>query len=908
MSDRADTVRPVSNLAYLRHPHVHADLVTFVAEDDVWVAPVEGGRAWRVSDDHAPASGPRFSPDGSTVAWVSTREGAPEVFCAPTDGGVTRRLTWWGAARTGVLGWHPGGDLLVTSTAGQAATTRTVARRLSLTEGPGPELPWGLVWGAALQPGGPGVLVATPTLSEPAWRKRYRGGTAPVLWLDTDGSGAFTRLLGDLTAGLVCPIWTAGGRLAFVSDHEGTGQLWSIAVPTADTDTAVPNADTGTASELVRHTDLPSYVRHASSDGVRVVWSAAGSIWLLDDLDPAAAAQPRVLPIRLGGPRTARALRRLPGKGAVSAVAPDHTARASALEVRGTIQWLPHRDGPARVLTPPPSEPVRGRLPVVLGRTGGVAWVGDGRGEDALVIRSVTSPAGSPRVAPGAPPAAGSDTGPARAAPADTREVAAGQLGTVLELAASPDGAVVAVAAHDGRLLTVDVADGTVHEVTRSVDGEVTGLAFAPDSGWLAWSHPGPEPMSTIRLVALDGARPRGEVVDVTPLRFSDTSPAFSPDGAHLAFLSMRSFDPLYDTVSFDMAFVGGWRPYLVPLGARTPSPFDPSGEGRPAHGGSGDGGSAAGSATAGSVGAGSTTAGPDDGPPAAPAPPRTRVDAAGIADRIRPFPVAAGVLTGLRPVTGGFAWSRAEPMGVLGDDRPALSADAPRPALERFDLATRTSRTLLDAVDAFTVSGDGTRLVVRDRDELLVVPADRPTPKPDAVEPGSSDRVVVDLDRVSVLLDPAVEWRQEYGEAWRRMRDNFWRADLDGVDWTGVRARYEPLPDAIATQDDLVDLLWETQGELATSHAYVRCPRNRTRPAPRGCSEPISAATPTAPGGSSGSCRVRVPTRGRAHRRRRPAWVSARATDCSWSAAVPSTRPTARTPCSSAPSTARSS
>ncbi len=646
MSDRADTVRPVSNLAYLRHPHVHADLVTFVAEDDVWVAPVEGGRAWRVSDDHAPASGPRFSPDGSTVAWVSTREGAPEVFCAPTDGGVTRRLTWWGAARTGVLGWHPGGDLLVTSTAGQAATTRSVARRLSLTEGPGAELTWGLVGGAALQPGGPGVLVATPMLSEPAWRKRYRGGTAPVLWLDTAGSGAFTRLLGDLTAGLVCPIWTAGGRLAFVSDHEGTGQLWSIAVPTADTagsrtdhtDTADTDADTGTAAtdtaataatapELVRHSDLPSYVRHASSDGVRVVWSAAGSIWLLDDLDPAAGAEPRVLAIRLGGPRTARALRRLPGKGAVSAVAPDHTARASALEVRGTIQWLPHRDGPARVLTPPPSEPVRGRLPVVLGRTGGVAWVGDGGGEDAVVIRSVTSPAGPPRVAPGALPAAGSDTGPAGAAPADPREVAAGQLGTVLELAASPDGAVLAVAAHDGRLLTVDVADGTVHEVTRSVDGEVTGLAFAPDSGWLAWSHPGPEPMSTIRLVALDGARPRGEVVDVTPLRFSDTSPAFSPDGAHLAFLSMRSFDPLHDTVSFDMAFVGGWRPDLVPLDARTPSPFDPSGEGRPADGGSADGGSAdggsadggsttAGSTTAGSVGAGSTTAGPGDGPP----------------------------------------------------------------------------------------------------------------------------------------------------------------------------------------------------------------------------------------------------------------------------------------------------
>ena len=33
---------------------------------------------------------------------------------------------------------------------------------------------------------------------------------------------------------------------------------------------------------------------------------------------------------------------------------------------------------------------------------------------------------------------------------------------------------------------------------------------------------------------------------------------------------------------------------------------------------------------------------------------------------------------------------------------------------------------------------------------------------------------------------------------------------------------RYAPLAEALATGDDLVDLLWEMHGELGTSHAYV--------------------------------------------------------------------------------------
>ena len=71
----------------------------------MWLAPLDGGRAWRVSADNVPVTHPRISPDGTTVAWTSTRDGAPEVHIAPVDGGPAKRLTYWGSWQ------HPGARL-----------------------------------------------------------------------------------------------------------------------------------------------------------------------------------------------------------------------------------------------------------------------------------------------------------------------------------------------------------------------------------------------------------------------------------------------------------------------------------------------------------------------------------------------------------------------------------------------------------------------------------------------------------------------------------------------------------------------------------------------------------------------------------------------------------------------------
>ena len=76
-----------------------------MAEDDIWLAEATGGRAWRLSADAAQVSRPRFSRDGTSVAWTSWRDGRPEVYAADTAGGDETRLTYWGDSQTRVVGW-----------------------------------------------------------------------------------------------------------------------------------------------------------------------------------------------------------------------------------------------------------------------------------------------------------------------------------------------------------------------------------------------------------------------------------------------------------------------------------------------------------------------------------------------------------------------------------------------------------------------------------------------------------------------------------------------------------------------------------------------------------------------------------------------------------------------------------
>ncbi|MEU5685549.1 peptidase S41 [Streptomyces venezuelae] len=758
---------PQDDHAYLRFPHLSGDRLCFAAEDDLWVAPLtpEGSpadRAWRLTVDRTKVSHPRFSPDGRHIAYTTWRSLDPEIHLAPVDGGPARRLTYWGSTDTRVCGWSPDGDILAVSSHGQPFSYFCWAYSVPTDGSPGGKLPWGPVWDIAITDSladgdsdRKTLLLTGKPPHEPAAWKRYRGGATGRLWVHGE------QILADLDGHLDSPMFVAG-RIAFLSDHEGVGNLYSC----------LPDG-----SDLRRHTDHDTfYARHASSDGTRVVYQCAGDIWLVDDL--AADSVPRRLDVRLGGPRAGRRIYQVPASQHLDALSVDTTGRASAVVVRGSLYWLTHRDGPARTITDTPG--VRVRLPEMLGKGGQVAYVTDADGEDAVEIAYLPRASGA----------------------RDPRRLASGQLGRVQELVADRDGERLAIASNDGRLLLLDVteeSDGEVTELIRSINGPVRDLAFSPDGCWLTWSHPGiGRSLRQIKLARIAGPGMRA-IIDVTNGRFEDENPVFTRDGRYLAFLSWRGFDPVYDVHTGDLSFPLGCRPYLVPLSSATPSPFALLPDGRPAAGGLDPAEGSGGDGT-------------------------TMVEIEGLEARVTPFPVSASKYSALHPVSGGgLVWLRWPISGALGETFVNPADMSGRPTLEYFNITKAKKSQLVDHLDWFALSGDGSRLVVVDEGDLTAVPS---------TEVGDGDTTVwIDLRRILHEVDPAAEWRQAYEEAGRIIRAYFWDPEMSGVDWDGVLAQYRPLVERVASPDEFADLLREVLGELGTSHAYVSPARRNEGP-----------------------------------------------------------------------------
>jgi tricorn protease len=831
----------MTSSSYFRFPHVHGDLVTFVAEDDVWIAPLGGGRAWRVSSLQLPARNPRFTPDGKKLVWTVVQGTAPEVVIADVDGGGYRQLTFFGHTTTRVKGFTAAGDVVITSAFRQAESRHTHAYSVSTEGGWAEELPFGPVESVAFGPevgDEKPVVVASVLSREPAWWKRYRGGTAGKLWIDADGNGEFERLLPDLDGNLADPMWV-DGRIAFLSDHEGYGNLYSV----------LPNG-----GDLRRHTDHEDfYVRHASTDGKRVIFESAGELWILHDL----ASDAVRLEISLGSASQGRRPSLLKVSQHLGDVRPDVTGSASAVEAHGTIHWLRHKDGPSRVVEGTPG--VRARLPRPL-TDGRIAYIADHDGDEALFIKEIApqletpaapaepdkghqeaetpeAPQSSPvlpspvsaagLVGPGADvavsddsqahvaPAAGTENqhGTTAAAAAGTapagsvsRRIAFPKPSRASAMETSPDGRWIAVGTAFGDVYVADTREGTITSVTSIGEGSIEALCWSPDSTLLAWSEPVTSfgSRSRLRLTRVrtgeSGAGKPGagdpEIVEVTDGRFRDHSPSFTPDGKFLAFLSHRSFDPVYDGQSFDLSFPSPIKPYLVALAAETASPFGPSVD-LPVE----------------TEAAADRDA--DAGQSGKPAP--VRVDADGLSHRVISVPVPQGNYSSLTAVDGALLWLDSPLAGVTGDGKASLEDKNAAPALVRFDLAKRKAATIVDALDSYLVSGDGKKVVLVHDQQVRVVPSEA------KADEESGQLVNVDLTRIRVLMDPLSVWGQAFDEAWRLQRDFFWTEDMAGQDWESIHQRYRPMVDRLGSHDDLVDLLWELHGELGTSHAYVR-------------------------------------------------------------------------------------
>ncbi|WNI18967.1 S41 family peptidase [Actinacidiphila sp. ITFR-21] len=796
----ATAAASATTAGYLRQPSLAAGLIAFVCEDDLWLVPAAGGAAGRVTAGAGESSHPRLSPDGRRLAYTGTQDGPAEVYVQPVPGGPARRLTFQAAARCTVLGWHPAtGEILYASTAEQP---KGFGQRLFAVD-PAGGLPRPLPYGpaTAIDHGPGGRLVIGRNTTDPARWKRYRGGTAGELWTGGEQDGTVFHRLLDLPGTLAFPCWT-GERVFFVSDHEGTGNVYSC----------LPD---GTG--LTRHTDHRDfYVRALAGDGSRLVYQCGARLYVLD---PAEGGPPR--PVEVSAPltRAQHERRFVDAESYLDGQRLSADGSRLAITTRGRLFTLDPWAGPVRAHGD--QRATRYRLPEWL--PGGdrlVAAGADDRPTEHLAVLDADRP-GKPR------------------------ELPLPDLGRIGELTASPAGGWLALATnrHELHLVAVDprpdpeagarpdtpsdpeagarpdtppdpatsprpgtragaepgprtgpldsAAHRTLQDAARgpldhSPYGPITDLAWSADGRWLAYTWPSGPHTSAIKVA--DAATGRTRTVTEPVLR--DRAPSFDPDGRYLYFIGQRDLSPVQDRLSLDFGFPRAGHPYAVALLPGTALPWSPAHQPPPA---------------------------PEERPLA------TVIDFAGLDQRVAALPVPAGDYRRALGTHGGVLLLSAPPE-FLADASGAAEEDAgPTGVVDAYDLADGALVRYVEGVDDIHLDASRRTLLCEAGARLRVLPAtpgDEDEPKDAAGEPGR-DSGWAALDRVLVPVHPRAEWRQMFREAWRLQREHYWDPGMSGVDWDAVYRRYLPLLDLVGSRAELSDLIWEMQAELGASHAY---------------------------------------------------------------------------------------
>lgn len=506
---------------YCRFPTIAGDRIVFVADDDLWTVSDQGGIARRLTTSLSRASMPRLSPDGRWIAFVAAEDGPTELYVMPSEGGTPTKLTHLGGI-TATSDWHPDGHILFTSDAEAPFGGWRFPYRIARTGGEPEKLPYGPANFVAISSGG--GIVINRNAREPAHWKRYRGGTAGHFWVDPDGQSGFIRWQ-EPKGNLISPMWV-GGRIFFLSDHEGVGNLYS----------ALPDG-----SDLRRHTDHETYyARNASTDGRRIVYHAGGDIYLYDPEQDTSERLPIVLPTT-AVQRTRRFVETSKYLENVDLHPQGHSLLTT---VRGRLYSFGNWEGP--VLEHGEPDGTRYRKATWLPDGKRFVCVVDAGDQEVLEIHD----------------AEGSEA---------PKKVGTFPVGQVYELEVAPKGERVAIINHRKQVLVLDLATEEVTVIEENPYGRPMDLAWSPDGTWLAYAA-----NFSRQTVGLKLWRSGEEPVQITDPVLYDIAPSFDPGGKYLYFLSYRVFNPVYDNLRFDLGFYQGVKPCLITLQADTPSPFLP--------------------------------------------------------------------------------------------------------------------------------------------------------------------------------------------------------------------------------------------------------------------------------------------------------------------------------------------
>jgi tricorn protease len=756
----------------MRFPDISKDKIAFYYGGDLWLASTSGGVARRITTHPGRELFPKFSPDGKWLAFTGQYDGNFNVYVMPAEGGQPRQLTFHqGSAqplsdRMGihneVVAWTPDSKRVVFISR-RDATNGWIKRQYTVSVDGGLPEPLPMDQGGVASFNADGSKIAyNPIFRNFRTWKRYTGGMAQSITIyDLKNNSSEDVPHTEWTD--TFPMWR--GNTIYFSSDRGEGHRLNLY-----------SYDLGSKQieQLTHYTDFDVMWPSLGPDSI--IYENGGYLYTFD----LQSKQAKKLTIYVPGETDQRMKRWASANKLVTDfdISPD--GKRAVIAARGDVFTVPAKEGSIRNLTH--TQGIREKSVAWSPDGKSIAYISDRTGEDELFI-----------------------------VPQDglgkEQQITSGYKGFKFPPSWSPDSKKLAWADKDLRLWYIDVTDKKPVQVDQAKYGEITNYSWSPDSKWITYDRPVDTGYSIVNLYSLAD----GKITPVTDSMTNSYLPMFDPDGKYLYFLSDRDFNEVLGNVDFEFANPKTTRVYIATLKADEPSPFpalsdesEPKKE-EPAASAKDEKSAAKGKE------ADKTKEGKEKETEKKP---EFRIDLDGIQNRIVALPGDPGVIRTMSVAKGYIYYSTVPIQGLSG---PMSGENS---GVHVYDLKEHKAKDLLENVERFTVSFDGTKLLYQAEGAPGTQTYGIIDAKPDG--PKKVGDGALSLSNLKMEVDPVAEWKDAFNEVYRQERDYFFEKSMNGNDWDKIRDKYAALLPYVPDRYTLTYILGEMIGELSNSHTYV--------------------------------------------------------------------------------------
>lgn len=772
----------------MRFPDIHNDKIVFFYGGDLWLASNSGGVARRITTHPGRELFPKFSPDGKWIAFTGQYDGNFNVYVMPAEGGQPKQLTFYqGSAqplsdRMGihneVVTWFPDSKRIVFLSR-RDATNGWIKRPFSVSIDGGLPEPLVVDQGGltSFSPDGSKMAYNVIFRNFRTW-KRYTGGLAQSITI--------YDLKNNTSEDVPHTDWTD----SFPMWHENTIYFSSDRGPEHHMNLYGYDLGTKQIEQLTHFDEFDVMWPSLGPDAI--IFENGGYLYTFDFQ----SKKEKKLTVYVPGETDQRMKHWVNAAKNVTDfdIAPD--GKRAVFAARGDVFTVPAKEGSVRNLTRTTS--IRERS---------VAWSPDGRwiaylsdrtGEDEIYI--------SPQDGVG-----------------KEQQITSGYKGFKFGPQWSPDSKKLAWGDKDLRLWWVDIGDKKAVQVDQGKFGEITNYSFSADSKWLAYDKNADTGYSIVYLYSLGDRK----TTAITTAMTNSYAPLFDPDGKYLYFLSDRDFNEVLGNIDFEFANPKTTRVYIATLRKDEASPFPATSDETeikkdelvepqvpPKDAGKGAKKPESKSAERNKEKDNEKEAKDKDKDKDKEKPKDFRIDLDGIQDRIVALPTDPTIIRTFLVAKGYLYYSTVPAQGLSG---PVAGESS---AVRVFDLKEKKEKTLIENVERFALSFDGSKVLYQaaggpNGHSYGIIDAKSDSPK--KVGDGA-----LNLGGMKLEVDPPQEWKNVFSEVWRQERDYFFEASMNGVDWQKMHDKYAQLLPYVADRYSLTYIMGEMIGELSNSHTYV--------------------------------------------------------------------------------------